>query len=56
MAFADAVFDGWATLDGLTAVRVKTAAELRHALNAADVVPVAPAPIAEVTEATAWLP
>jgi xanthine dehydrogenase accessory factor len=32
MAFADAVFDGWATLDSLTAVRVQTAAELRHGL------------------------
>ena len=34
MAFADAIFDGWATLDGLTAIRVQTPAELRHALNA----------------------
>ena len=54
MAFADAVFDGWATLDGLTAVRVKTPAELRHALNAGDVVPVVPASFAEVIEATTW--
>jgi xanthine dehydrogenase accessory factor len=54
MAFADAVFDGWATLDGLTAVRVKTAAELRHALNAGDVVPVAATPIAEVIGASSW--
>ena len=54
MAFADAVFDGWATLDGLTAVRVKTPAELRRALNTRDVVPVAPMPIGAVIEATAW--
>jgi len=32
MAFTDAVFDVTATLDGLTAQRVETAAELRHAL------------------------
>ena len=44
MAFADAIFDGWATLDGRTAVRVKTPAELRHALNIGDAVPVAMRP------------
>jgi xanthine dehydrogenase accessory factor len=54
MAFADAVFDGWATLDSLTAVRVQTAAELRHGLNAGDVVPVTTAPFSEVVEATTW--
>jgi xanthine dehydrogenase accessory factor len=54
MAFTDAVFDGWATLDGLTAVCVKTPAELRRALNAGDAVPVAPSPFTEVIEATAW--
>ena len=54
MAFADAVFDGWATLDSLTAVRVQTAAELRHGLNAGDVVPVTTAPFSEVVGAAAW--
>jgi xanthine dehydrogenase accessory factor len=54
MAFADAVFDGWAILDGLTAVRVKTATELRHAINAGDVVPVAPIPLADTVDALAW--
>src|SRR6266403_363460 len=54
MAFADAVFDGFATLDGLTGLRVKTAAGLRYALNAADVVPVAVEPFADVIEAAAW--
>jgi xanthine dehydrogenase accessory factor len=55
MAFADAIFDGWATLDGLTGVRVQSPAELRHALNAADAVPVAAQPFAEVLSATEWL-
>ena len=54
MAFADAVFDGWATLDGLTAVRVKTPAELRHALNAGDVLPVITAPFTGVLDAATW--
>jgi xanthine dehydrogenase accessory factor len=54
MAFADAVFDGWATLDGLTAVRVKSSAELRHGLNAGDIVPVVVIPFPDVIEATAW--
>jgi len=40
MAFADAVFDGAAVLDGLTALRVDTSAELRDALAARKVVPV----------------
>lgn len=54
MAFADAVFDGWAKLDGLTAVRVKTPAELRHALNAGDVVPVITTPFAGVLDTASW--
>jgi xanthine dehydrogenase accessory factor len=54
MAFADAIFDGWATLDGLTGLHVKNATELRHALTARDVVPVASNPFVEVIEATAW--
>lgn len=54
MAFADAVFDGWATLDSLTAVRVQTAGELLHGLKAGDVVPVTTAPFSEVVEATVW--
>ncbi len=55
MAFVDAVFDGWATLDGLTALRVKTPAELRMALRAGDVLPVSTfAAFDDVVEATAW--
>jgi xanthine dehydrogenase accessory factor len=54
MAFADAVFDGWATLDGITALRVKTAVELRHALNAGDVVPTMVKPFSEVIKAATW--
>jgi hypothetical protein len=40
MAFADAFFDGQAILDSLTGLHVKNATELRHALNAGDVVPI----------------
>jgi xanthine dehydrogenase accessory factor len=54
MAFADAVFDGWATLDALTAVRVKTPAELRHVLNIGDAVPVAVTSFGDVIEAESW--
>jgi xanthine dehydrogenase accessory factor len=54
MAFADAIFDGWAILDSLTGLHVKNATELRQALNAGDVVAVASNPFAEVIEATAW--
>lgn len=54
MAFADAVFDGWATLDSLTAVRAKTAGELRAALNARDVLPVITIPFAGVIDAASW--
>jgi xanthine dehydrogenase accessory factor len=54
MAFADAIFDGSATLDGLTAVRVGSPAELRHGLNAGDIVPVAVIPFSEMVEAANW--
>lgn len=54
MAFANAVFDGWATLDGLTAVRVKTSAELRHALSIGDAVPVAVTSFDVAIGATSW--
>ena len=53
MAFADAIFDGWATLDGLTAIRVHTPAELRHALQG-DALPVTSQPLSEVVAACAW--
>jgi xanthine dehydrogenase accessory factor len=54
MAFADALFDGFATLDGLTALRVTSPAELRHALNADDVVPVTAQPFSEIVGVTDW--
>lgn len=54
MAFADAIFDGRATLDALTAIRVETPAELRHALNIGDAVPVAVMPFAHVVKAASW--
>lgn len=54
MAFADAIFDGFATLDGLTAIRVQTPAELRHALNAHDVVVVTAQPFSEMVDACKW--
>src|SRR5208282_1311136 len=54
MAFADAVFDGWATLDGITAVRVNTSAELQDGLNAAAVLPVSTAPFGDVLDAAPW--
>jgi len=54
MAFADALFDGFATLDGLTALRVTTTAELRHALNAGDIVPVTSLAIDETIGAMPW--
>jgi xanthine dehydrogenase accessory factor len=54
MSFADAIFDGWATLDGLTAIRVQSPAELRHALHAGDAVPVAAQPFPEIADACKW--
>jgi xanthine dehydrogenase accessory factor len=54
MAFADALFDGFATLDGLTALRVTTPAELCRALNADDVVPVTAQPFSVIVGMTVW--
>jgi xanthine dehydrogenase accessory factor len=54
MAFADAVFDGMARLDGLTALRVDTSAELRDALAAREVVPVTVVPFSQTLEAADW--
>jgi len=53
MAFADAVFDGAATLDGLTARRVEAADELLRVLSAGEI-PVAVWPIGELLHAAAW--
>jgi xanthine dehydrogenase accessory factor len=54
MAFADAVFDGAATLDGLIARRVESATEMRQTLTAGAVLPVAVWPFAEVLKAAEW--
>jgi xanthine dehydrogenase accessory factor len=54
MAFADAVFDGTAALDGLIALRVDTAAELRDALAAREVVPVTVVPFSQALDAATW--
>jgi xanthine dehydrogenase accessory factor len=54
MAFADAVFDGAASLDGLTALRVDTSAALRDALAAREVVPVTVLPFCQVLDAADW--
>jgi xanthine dehydrogenase accessory factor len=54
MAFADAVFDGAATLDGLTARRVETAVELRETLTSG-ALPVSVWPISEMLKAAQWL-
>jgi xanthine dehydrogenase accessory factor len=54
MALADALFDGFATLDGLRGLRVNTTAEIRHALNAGDVIPVTSLPIGETIDAVPW--
>jgi xanthine dehydrogenase accessory factor len=54
MAFADAVFDGSAVLDGLTALRVDTSAELRDTLAAREVVPVTVVPFSQALDAAAW--
>lgn len=55
MAFADAVFDGTATLDGLIARRAGTAAELRDELSAGAALPIAVWPFSEVLGAAAWV-
>ena len=54
MAFADAVFDGAATLDGLTARRVGTAAALRRSLRDRAALPVAVWPLADLLAASGW--
>src|SRR5258705_8730023 len=54
MAFADAVFDGMARLDGLTALRVDTSAELRDALATRVVVPVTVLPFSQVLGTPGW--
>jgi xanthine dehydrogenase accessory factor len=54
MAFTDAVFDGMARLDGLTALRVDTLAELRDALAAREVVPVTVVTFSQTLEAADW--
>ena len=53
MAFADAIFDGAATLDGLTARRVGSADELRHVFCAGEI-PVAVWPVGELLHVAAW--
>jgi xanthine dehydrogenase accessory factor len=50
MAFADAVFDGEAMLEGIKAVKVTTLQGLRDVLGAREVIPVV---VADVTEALA---
>jgi xanthine dehydrogenase accessory factor len=54
MAFADAVFDGSTTLNGLTAKRVETAAELHQALATGATLPVAIRPFADMLRAADW--
>jgi xanthine dehydrogenase accessory factor len=54
MAFADALFDGFATLDGLRGLRVKTSAEMRDALNVSDVIPVMTLPFVQTIDALPW--
>jgi xanthine dehydrogenase accessory factor len=54
MAFADAVFDGWARLEEITALLVKTKTELHPALQDRDVVPVTTDPFDELIAATNW--
>jgi len=54
MAFADAVFDGAAILDGLTALRVDNSAELRDALAAREVVPVTVVPFSRTLDEADW--
>src|SRR3984893_18285387 len=54
MAFTDAVFDGVAVLDGLTARRVESPAELRRALTVGAPLPVAVWAFAEILRAADW--
>jgi xanthine dehydrogenase accessory factor len=48
MAFADAMYDGVATLEGIAARRVETATDLRASLDQIDWIPVTALPIDEV--------
>lgn len=54
MAFADAAFDGAAALDGVVGQRAESAAELRDALAAKTVIPVAIWPYQEMLRAASW--
>jgi len=54
MVFADAVFDGVARLDGLTALRIDTSAELRDVLAAREVVPITVMPFSHALDAANW--
>jgi xanthine dehydrogenase accessory factor len=54
MAFTDAVFDGVAVLDGLTARRVENPAELRRVLTAGAPLPVAVWAFAEISRVADW--
>jgi xanthine dehydrogenase accessory factor len=55
MAFVDAVFDGTATLSGLSAERVDNLAQLRPVLARRRVLPLTIAPFAEVLGALPWV-
>lgn len=54
MAFADAMFDGTAMLDGLTAQRAETAAELHRALTRREALSVTAWPFPDMVQAAAW--
>jgi hypothetical protein len=54
MAFTDAVFDGVGVLDGLSARRVESPAELRRVLTVGAPLPVAVWAFAEISRAADW--
>lgn len=54
MAFTDAVFDGVAVLDGITARRIDLVSELSGALLAHDIVPVTSMPFADALTIAKW--
>jgi len=54
MAFTDAVFDGVAVLDGISARRIDHLPELRTALVAREAVPVSVMPFAEILDVRTW--
>lgn len=54
MAFTDAVFDGTAMLDGVTACRIDLPATLHEAMAAREAVPVTIAPFDTVLKAANW--